>query len=176
MDYFPEKITESFSQSVPLKIDNNGNIFVTVTVNDTITTDFLLDTGGGMNVVSGKLFQKIKSTAKFHGFETGYRHDGERLDGEVYQIPSLKIDNYKVSDVITGMYPPLDDYGIDGIISLKFFENKPFTIDFKNKILTLETSNSLNEIAAHSEVTPILLDIKSDWAIDMYLNLIVNDS
>lgn len=166
----------SLGQSVPLKFDDGGDIFVTVTINDSIKTDFLLDTGGGMNVLSNKIFQKIKSTAKFHGVETGFRHDGERLDGEVYEIPSMSIDKYKLQDVLTGMYPPLDDYGIDGIISLKFFEHKPFTIDFKNKILTMETDKSMKSIEKNSQMVPILLDIFSDWAIDMYIPLELNNS
>lgn len=164
----------SFCQSVPLKITDTGFIFVTVSINDSITADFLLDTGGGMNVLSNKVYQKIKPTAKFHSFETGFRHDGERIDGELFEIPSISIDSYKLTDVLTGMYAPLDQYGIDGIISLKFFENKPFTIDFKNKILTIETKKSLKKIIGNSTMIPILLDVYADYAIDMYIPVILN--
>lgn len=166
----------TFSQTVPLKVTDNGFLFVTVSINDSITADFLLDTGGGMNVLSNKIYQKIKPTAKFHSFETGFRHDGERIDGEILQIPSMSIDSYKLTDVLTGMYAPLDQYGIDGIVSLKFFENKPFTIDYKNKILTLETNESLKEIENSSVMIPILLDVFSDYAIDMYIPLVINNS
>ncbi|MBN8571927.1 MAG: retropepsin-like domain-containing protein [Ignavibacteria bacterium] len=169
-------VKESFSQSVPLKIDNYGFLYVAVIINDSITTDFLLDTGGGMNVLSNKIYQKIKPTAKFHGYETGFRHDGERISGEIYEIPSISIDKYKIQDALIGMYAPLDEYGIDGIISLKFFEHTPFTIDFKNKTLTVETKKSMKSIEKNSQMIPILLDIFSDYAIDMYIPLELNNS
>ncbi|MBX7045176.1 MAG: aspartyl protease family protein [Ignavibacteria bacterium] len=165
-----------YSQSIPAKINEYGFVFIPITINDSITANFLMDTGGGMNILSSGVFNKVKSSAKFRGFETGFRHDGERLDGKVYEIPSIQIGGYKVNDVIVGEYPPLDEYGIEGIISLKFFENKPFTIDFKNKKFVIENKKSMSKIRKHSEATPILLDVFSDWAIDMYINLIVNDS
>lgn len=166
----------SYSQSIPLRINEDGYIFVNVTINDSVNAEFILDTGGGMNVLSNKIYQKIKESTKFHSYETGFRHDGERLDGVVYEVPSLKIGNYKLNNVTAGMYAPLDEYGIDGIISLKFFEDMPFTIDFKNQTLKLENRKSINKIRKKSEVTPVFFITHTDYSIDMFLNLIFNDS
>lgn len=166
----------SYSQSVPIKINEEGFLFIPVTLNDSITANFVLDTGGGMIVLSNSVFQKIKSTAKFHGYETGFRHDGERLDGEFYEIPALSIDSYKLNNVIAGNFALLDEIELDGIISLKFFENQPFTIDFKNKILTMESAESLKNIANNAANIPIMLDYFSDYAIDMYIPLVINNS
>jgi hypothetical protein len=164
------------AQSIPLKINEDGYIFLNVIINDSIKADFLFDTGGGMNVLSNKIYSKIKSSAEFHSHETGFRHDGERLDGIVYKIPSIQIGDIKHSGELTGMYAPLDEYGIDGIISLKFFEEQPFTLDFKNRTLNTESSASLSEIKNNSVEIPITLHVHGDYSVDMNIPLVLNDS
>jgi len=165
----------TFGQKViPLQITDNGFIFVKTTLNDNITGNFLLDTGAGMHVLSGKYFEKVKSSAKSAGYFTGFRHNGERLDTEIYTIPSVAIDGYEQENPYIGYYPPLDEYGMDGIISLKMFENQPFTIDFKNKQLILESPESLKKLAENAGIIPFTVQQYRDKALDIFIKVCVN--
>ncbi|MDX1940636.1 MAG: hypothetical protein SFU99_08790 [Saprospiraceae bacterium] len=161
-------------KAMPLQITDNGFIFVKATLNDSIIGNFLLDTGGGMHVLSGKYFEKVKSSAKTAGYFTGFRHNGERLDSEIYTIPSLAIDGYEQKNPYIGYYAPLDGYGMDGIISLKMFENQPFTIDFRNKQLILESSESLKKLEASAGIIPFTVQQYRDKALDIFIKVCVN--
>ncbi len=161
-------------KTIPLEINNNGYIFVKATLNDSIAGNFLLDTGGGMHVLSGKYFERVKSSVKSAGYFTGFRHNGERLDAEMYTIPSLAIEGLRQENPYTGYYAPLDEYGIDGIISLKMFENQPVTIDFKNKQLVLETTESLKKLEKTAELIPFTVQQYRDKALDIFIKICVN--
>jgi hypothetical protein len=137
---------------------------------------FLLDTGGGLTVLSNKVFQRFKSTMKNAGFFTGFRHNGERLDIELFSLPSISIGHHKVSNVKSGVYAPLDDYGIDGIISAKEFENQPFTINYQNNTVTIEDKSSLAVIESSAESIPITLHSQMDISLDIFVPLCLNDS
>lgn len=164
----------SYSQPLPLSITDNGFIFVDVTINDTVKSKFLFDTGGGLTVLSGKLYEKIKATTKPGGIFTGFRHDGGRLDAELFSIPSLSMGSITQKNVAAGVYPPLDEYGIEGIISLKTIENHPVIIDLKNKTLTIIDKEALKDLGAVE--IPIKLISQLDIALDMFIPLCINGS
>ncbi|MFN7115571.1 MAG: hypothetical protein ACK4TA_02170 [Saprospiraceae bacterium] len=167
--------TLGFSQkTIPLVINDAGYIFVKATLNDSITGNFLLDTGGGMNVLSGKYFEKVKNTTRSGGHFTGFRHNGEALSGEIYKIPAISIEGLRQENPYVGYYAPLDEYGMDGIISLKMFENQPVTIDFKNKQLIIETKESLQKLAKTAEVIPFTVQQYRDKALDIFIQVCVN--
>ncbi len=168
-------LLNAFGQkSISLQITDNGYIFVKATVNDSITGNFLLDTGGGAHVLSGKYFERIKNVAKSAGYFTGFRHNGERLDSEIYSISALAIDGHQQLNPYIGYYAPLDEYGMDGIISLKMFENQPFTIDFKSKQLIIETPESLKKLEASAELIPFTVQQYRDKALDIFIQVCVN--
>ena len=162
------------SQTVPIVIDNNGFIFIDVTINDSVKSKFLLDTGGGLAVISKKLSQKLGSM-KDAGYFTGFRNDGDRIDAELFYLSSISFGNFKVTNVKSAIYPPLDDYGMDGVISMKEFENTPFTIDFKNSTLTIEDRESMKKIEENAEPIPIELDIQRDVSLDIFVPLTLNN-
>ncbi|RJP62691.1 MAG: hypothetical protein C4543_01535, partial [Ignavibacteriales bacterium] len=112
-----------FSQEqIPITINDYGLIFIKVKVNDESGT-FLLDTGGGAHVLSNNFFKKIKGETDETGFYTGFRHNGERIDTKVYTANSISVGSLNQIEPKIGMYPPLDQYGIDGILSLMIFKN-----------------------------------------------------
>ena len=164
------------AQTIPVVIDSSGFIFIDVTINDSVKTKFLLDTGGGISVLSNKLFQKLNSSLKNAGYFTGFRNDGERLDGELFTLPSISIGNFRVANVNVGVYPPLDDYGMEGVISMKEFENQPITIDFKKSIVTFEDGESIKKIEKSAEVIPITLSSQMVVSLDIFVPLLLNDS
>jgi hypothetical protein len=164
------------SQTIPVKINDYGLIFVDLTLNDSVKFRFIFDTGGGALVVSNKTYKRIESTLKNGGYYTGFRHDGGRFDLEVKIFPSVSVGNLRISDVPGGIFPLLDDYDIDGIISLKQFEKQPVTIDFKNKTMTLESQESMAEIEKYSEQLPLIVNDLLDLGIDVFVNVCLNDS
>ncbi len=164
------------AQEYPIHIMEEGHIIVQVNLSESITGNFMLDTGAGVNVVSGKLFEKIKLTTKNAGYFTGFRHDGDRLDGKVYVIPHLKIGNAIQENPIVGVYPPLDDFGIDGLLSLKFFEEKPFTIDFVNKKLIFIDVTEVKQLQANNLVLPISIYQHTNVLLDLFIPVKLNDS
>jgi hypothetical protein len=166
----------SFSQTIPVKINDYGLIFVEVTLNDSVKGRFIFDTGGGALVVSSKTYKRVESTLKNGGYYTGFRHDGGRFDLEVKIFPSVSVGSLRLTDVPGGVFPLLDDYEIDGIISLKQFEKQPVTIDFKNKTLTLETRESMSEIEKSAEQLPLIVNDLLDLGIDVFVNVCLNDS
>lgn len=167
----------SSQETVPAIITPEGYIFIDVTFNDSVKARLMFDTGGGMCVLSGKLYKKLKTTMVPSGLFTGFRHDGERLDAELFMLPKINIGQYSAANVKTAVYPPLDEYGIDGIISLKEFENTPVTIDFKNGLLIIENNASLLKIEkSASGIIPLLLHMHTNDALDVFVTLCLNDS
>lgn len=164
------------AQEYPIFITDEGHILVQVRLADSLTGNFILDTGAGANVLSEKMFTRIQSQAQKTGYFTGFRHDGDRLDGPVYKIPYLAIGDIYQHAPIVGVYPPLDDFGIDGLLSLKFFEDKPFTIDYVNqKLIFHATSLSVNE--SNKRITlPLSIYQHTNVLLDIFLPIRLNDN
>lgn len=163
------------SQEYPIHITDQGYIIVSIKLNDSVPANFMLDTGAGAIVLSSKTFDKVKKSAEESGYFTGFRHDGDRLDGQVYKIPSISIGAHKINGPLIGVYPPLDNYGIEGLISLKFFEDKPFTIDFTNKKLIMLSNNEVDELAKNHIVLPMFFGIKGNVSLDVFIPIVIND-
>ncbi|MEO0727386.1 MAG: aspartyl protease family protein, partial [Bacteroidota bacterium] len=164
------------TQEYPIFITEEGHIVVQVQVADSITGNFILDTGAGANVLSGKMFSRIKTQAQKAGYFSGFRHDGDRLDSTAFQIPYLAIGEIKQVDPIVGIYPPLDDYGIDGLLSLKFFEDKPFTIDFVNQKLKFPAPGSSVEVDSPKITLPLSIHQHTNVPLDIFIPIQLNDS
>lgn len=165
-----------FAQEYPLFITEQGYIIVEVTLCDTVKANFILDTGAGANVLSQKTFDKIKALTTESGHFTGFRHDGDRLDGITYELPTLAIGEKVQQNTQIGVYPPLDTYGVEGLVSMKFFEDKPFTIDFKNQELRFPGEEKLKELADEGTVLPLTLSVHTDIALDIFIPLCLNDA
>ena len=124
----------AFAQyEVPLEINDGGYLFIKVKINDIYEARFMFDTGAGINIISNVIFNKIRNNLKEAGLHTGTRHNGEKLTGMMYTLPSLSIGGFKRTDIIVGLFDGLPT--CDGIISMNFFENTPVTVDFINKKL-----------------------------------------
>lgn len=165
----------SYAQEYPIYITDQGYIVVAVTLGDSVKANFLLDTGAGAVVLSQKTFDRIESQARETGYFTGFRHDGDRLDGVVYQIPSLAIGEHRMENVKTGIYPPLDDYGVEGLVSMKFFEDQPFSIDFKQQKLRLLDKGELEEICANNPAIPLSFTTHTDISLDIFIPICLNE-
>ncbi|MEP0273165.1 MAG: retropepsin-like aspartic protease [Ekhidna sp.] len=162
------------AQVHPITILEEGHILVSLKVNDSIPANFILDTGAGITVMSSKFFNKISENSPPEGFFTGFRHDGDRLDGELFSVKSIDLGGYVRNDIVGGVYPPLDNYGIDGLLSMTFFKDKAFTIDYQNQKIRLLSDDELKSIAANSPSVPLSLNQKSDVSLDISIPICVN--
>lgn len=168
---------ELSSQTIPAAINADGYIFIDASFNDSVKTKLLFDTGAGLSVVSQKLFEKLRSSVTPAGIFTAFRHDGERLDAELFSIPKLTIGNHTVYNVVAAVYAPLDEYGIEGVVSLKEFENIPVTVDFKNSTFTIEESENMPAIeSSASAVIPLKLHRQTGKSLDIFIDICLNDS
>lgn len=83
---------------------------------------------------------------------------GERLDIQLWEVPSLQVGPLVTRDAVVGSWDALDNFGLDGIISLNEFREQPFTIDFKAGTITFESASSLARRRLAGNATPVLLD------------------
>jgi len=158
---------------IPLQIDDGGYISLKVKLNDKEEARFLLDTGGGVNVVSQSLFNKLGSLREA-GLHTGTRHNGEQITGMLYFLPSFSIGSFTKKNVIIGQYADLGNY--DGILSMSYFEDVPFSIDFVNRKLQIETKESVEKISSNAQATPIEVKKVGNYEIDLFVKICINDS
>lgn len=130
-----------------IKFDPVGGhlVKIPVTINGTIHTNFLLDTGAGVNVISERLCQQIG--CKKEGSYTGKRMTGEEITLQFTHVPQISVGSLESKNVRAGVLDifeklPKELGVIDGAVSLRFFENQPFTIDYVNSTVELNSTSS----------------------------------
>ena len=162
--------------TIPLKI-KNGHIFLSAKINGIEINDIELDTGAGIDVLSESTVNKLGGIDHLilDGYEVGFRATGQRLEAPRYKINEIQIGNKKQQIAYTGVWNGLDEDKIGGLLSLTFFMDKPFTVDYKNQKLIFETSRSLKNIHSRAVLIPILLH-QSTKRASMFVNMCVNDS
>lgn len=158
---------------IPLQIDDGGYISLKVKLNDQEEARFLLDTGGGINVISKDLFNKLGPLSEA-GLHTGTRHNGEQITGMLYFLPALSIGSFTKKNVVVGQFAGLGNY--DGLLSMSYFEDVPFSIDFVNKKLQIETKESIGNISSRAQAIPLEVKKVGKYEIDLFVNICINDS
>jgi hypothetical protein len=109
------------------------------------TGDFLLDTGGGVTLLTEEFLRGID--CKFWGRTTGYNMFGKRGDGPHCDNVQLTAGNVALTPVnigtidFGGQFP--GDKKPDGLLALDAFDGKAITLDQKAATLTIETPRSL---------------------------------
>ncbi len=167
-------LTKALAQTkVPLELNDDGHLYIKVQINDQESARFMFDTGGGVNIISAELFNKIHSKLHEAGLHTGTRHNGEKITGMLYEIPSVSIGGFRKTGVIAGK---LDDpVPYDGIISMNFFEDVPVTLDFVNKELIIETKASLSKISPATERIHIRLFRNGKDELSFFVTICLDD-
>lgn len=109
------------------------------------TGDFLLDTGGGMTMVTPAFAASLN--CKFDRRTTGYNMFGTRGDTPTCSNVELAADGVPLVPVNLGKYDMGDHFKDskqpDGIFSLDALDGKAFTLDQQAQTLTVETQASL---------------------------------
>lgn len=158
-------------EEIPFILVDGGYILIECRVNDSIEGKFGFDTGGGIHLLSEQLFEKA-GASHIKGFTCHQAH-GHRVDLETYGIHSLSMGSHTQTNPIITPFPGLEQMGIDGILSLKLFEDRAFTIDFPNKKIILETESSLQERARTGQEAQLRFMVYRDLAIDIFCEFTV---
>lgn len=136
------------STSIPFRLGKKRALLVPVQVGDSLKSEFLLHTGLGFEVVSPELAKKL-------GMEASPNHKvhpvtGGELDLSRGKLSALAVGNRKETDLEVVVAEPRrfvgndGETGVEGILSLAFFREHPFTVDYANQTLVLEDSESLS--------------------------------
>ena len=133
--------------SVPFRIGKKRAILVPVKVADSIDAEFQLSTGLGFDLISPQLAKKlgVEPTSSFQVRPV----TGGELELSRGKLSSLAVGNQKEEEEEVVIGEPRCFVGndgetkVDGILSLAFFKNHPFTLDYANQQLVLEDSDSL---------------------------------
>src|SRR5690606_8020945 len=141
LTYSQQKITEQIN--IPFTMTPEGHIIISAKVNG-IEGKFIFDTGAGINLLTKKFADKIKDLEKTHHFTTGHRATGEEIQSDIWYSKILEIGDFKIKNEIFAVYD--FEFPLAGLISLTPFIDKPITIDFENKILSIESNKSLKEL------------------------------
>jgi len=107
--------------------------------------NFLFDTGGAETLISPEIAKTINK--KIYGSTTGFRMSGEIIKAQKADSILLKIGKTQMFNKTVGIWDlmsilPKDFARIDGIISLKSFEESILTIDLSKNIVIIETKAS----------------------------------
>lgn len=149
-----------------------GHLFtVPVRIGD-YQTEFILDTGIGVDLISSKLAKKLGVPAT-NVTLTGQRMSGQAVTIPLSWLPSLTMGKYTQKFVTVGVFdfdgflpkgPEWDK--IEGFVSLNFFRYQPFSIDYAHQCLRLELGPG----------TPIELTLKDEEGVSLtaFANLDVN--
>ncbi|MCV9927905.1 retropepsin-like domain-containing protein [Flavobacterium sp. LS1R49] len=131
-------------QVVPFTVSTGGHMMINAEI-DGVKGKFIFDTGAGLNLVTKNYFDKLKGTTTDNTFFTGFRATGDRIDLQLYSAKELIIGSFKYSNPgIT--YLDLNWGDIDGILSLKNFEDAIVTLDYNKNVLVIENKKDFASI------------------------------
>ena len=122
---------------------------------------FVLDTGIGLTLVTDAFARTIGCEPGAATF-TGRRMSGQEVTVPLADGPEIAVGGYARREPAIGVldmhgFPPALG-GIDGFLSLAFFESAPFTVDYGRSLLVVETSASLEERARSGAAVPLRLE------------------
>lgn len=154
--------------AVPIEVNDGGYLYVHARIGNGREVKLLLDTGAGINTLSEAIITGLGSQARSAGVHTGTRHNGEKITGEIWTIPSLSLGALTKRDVVVGKFAP---EGADGLLSMDFFRDQPFTVNFVDRSLTLESPARVREIADKAEAIPIELKPNGPNELDLFVRV-----
>lgn len=109
------------------------------------TYDFLFDTGGGLTIISPSIAKEIDKAV--YGNFVGFRMSGEKVESKLCDSVYIKIGGSSFFHSYVGVFDimsllPEEFKRVDGLISLKTFENEKISLNLKENKLIVETEQS----------------------------------
>ncbi|MBT9586085.1 retropepsin-like domain-containing protein [bacterium] len=143
---------------------------VPVRLNDTTPSFMILDTGIGLNLLSPALAQRLR--CPMQGSYTGQRMSGQPLEVPLAGLESLALAGRRQAPVqvglwdMAGLLPGGEEFqGVAGFLSLTYFRDLPFTLDYSKKLLILEDEASLAVRADQGQAVPIRCEWDKETAL-----------
>lgn len=167
--------SKSLENQIPFHYVGGHLISVPVKINGTTSARFILDTGIGLNLISKSLLEQLGGTVK--GNHVGNRMSGQALDVPLSSVGSVSFGDANLSNVPVGVwdfkdfFPATGEFSeIEGFLSLDFFKDQPFSIDYKSGHIVLEDEKSLRARVDAGRVVSISLD-RQDVALSAFFRL-----
>ena len=149
-------------------------LVVPVRVDDGVETRFVLDTGIGIDLVSKALADRLGLVTS--GEMRGKRMSGQELTVPLTHVRSLAMGDAREADMEVGVFDlagfPPAFAGIEGFLSLRFFERRPFTVDHARGVVVLETPAGLAARVAAGQAVPLDLD-RQPHALSVSFRMVV---
>jgi hypothetical protein len=154
------------------------DVLVPVLVNGRHKVRVALDTGAAIEVLGAEIAEKFGLTpTEMH---LGHRLNQDPIEIRMGEISSLTFGNITKANWMVAPISYFDEtskqLGIQGLISLKFFEDHPFTIDYKRRVVIIETPESLRDRQKRGHRIPLHLDRQFSRALDAYVDLHIDRS
>lgn len=145
---------------IPFSYADENFIVVPVKINDSIDAKFVLDTGIGVNLISKSLCDRLKCEIKSH--HTGRRMSGQEITIPISSVKALSFGAVRKAEVSVGVFDMeqlMPGAGVDGFLSLGFFKDVGFTVDYKRNVVTLESPSALAALRLAGSAVPIRVDV-----------------
>lgn len=134
-------------------------VVVPVTLDAGRTARFVLDTGIGVTLLSSSLAAELGRRPGTSTY-TGKRMSGQQVTVPLASLPSLALGPAVRTDLQVGVLdlalPP--ELGVDGFLGLDFFAETPFTVDYEQREVVIESERSLADRRAAGTVVGVRVD------------------
>lgn len=160
--------TLSNAQKIPFILLPSGHIVIKAKV-EGVEGNFIFDTGSGLNVFFSDFVSKFPNNPSSNNFFTGFRATGERLDMPIFKSKEIVFANTTFNDMpfsTVDMKVP----GVDGLISLKMFENINILIDYNKQEIEL-----MSYIPKSTKFIEIFTSTQADDTIDIFTKVVLNN-
>jgi hypothetical protein len=151
-------------------------ITIPVLLENSIHSRFILDTGIGGNLISSTLCKRIGCKLTGEQF-TGKRMSGQEVSVPLATVSQISIGSFENKDVVVGVFDfplPADFDGVDGFLSLQFFAENPFTIDYSSGNIIIENRASMLTRIENGTVVDVRLE-RVGQSIDAFLKIKLPD-
>lgn len=174
-----EVMTNNVGNRAPFKYAGRYMIKIPVMLNESVRTFFIFDTGIGVNILSKKLCDQFGCQITSH--HTGKRMSGQQLTIPMSTLSSLTFVGKELKELpvavweMNGFLPKDDDCkDVEGFLSLGFFRDKAFTMDYATGEFILETPEGLDARLKSGRVIPITID-QDGSALTIFMSLRLPD-
>jgi len=134
---------------------------------------FILDTGIGLTLLSDRLCTEIGCHTDGSSF-TGRRMSGQEVTVPLATAPPLSFGGVTRQDDLVGIialggFPP-ELCRVDGFLSLAFFDEVPFTVDYARDAVIVESPASADERTRDGSAVAVRLE-RDGPAVDAFMQL-----
>jgi len=134
---------------------------------------FILDTGIGLTLLSDRLCTEIGCHTDGSSF-TGRRMSGQEVTVPLATAPPLSFGGVTRQDDLVGIIAlggvPPELCRVDGFLSLAFFDEVPFTVDYARDAVIVESPASADERTRDGSAVPVRLE-RDGPAVDAFMQL-----